>query len=43
MKIVVWKDGTWIATSKPTWEYENDPNWLMTIEVPAGETEGIKL
>lgn len=31
MKIVVWKDGTWLATTNQTWEYENDPDWLVTI------------
>jgi hypothetical protein len=38
MKIVVWKDGTWVATKGATWEYENDPEWLVTIEVPVAET-----
>ena len=31
MNIVVWKDGSWKAINGPTWEYENDPDWLVTI------------
>lgn len=33
--IVVWKDGTYNVFDGPgkTWEYENDPDWLVTIEV----------
>ena len=31
MKIVIWKDGTWKAVNGPTWEYENDADWLVTV------------
>lgn len=29
-KIVVWKDGSWKVVEH-SWEYENDPDWLVTI------------
>lgn len=33
-KIVVWKDGTYIYVKNGiTWEYENDPDWLLTIDI----------
>ena len=42
-KVVVWKDGTHIRTSGPTWEYENDPDWLVTIQVdPKPESREVK-
>lgn len=32
-KIVVWKDGTYKYISNGiTWEYENDPEWFVTID-----------
>lgn len=34
-QIVVWKDGTWLLVeSGVTYEYETDPDWLVTIPVP---------
>jgi len=30
--VVVWKDGTYKQTAKPG-QYENDPNWLVTVPV----------
>ena len=30
-KVVVWKDGSYRFFDGPTWEYENDPDWLVTI------------
>ena len=34
LKIVVWMDGsTALIDDGNSWEYENDPNWLTTIEV----------
>lgn len=30
-KTVVFKDGTSIETIGLTWEYENDPNWIITL------------
>ena len=33
MKIVIWKDGTYLKVKDGvTWEYENDKNWLVTID-----------
>jgi len=31
MKIVVWKNGTYKFVNGPTWEYEEDKDWLVTI------------
>jgi len=34
MKIIVWKDGTYKPVpDNASWEYENDPDWLVTIPV----------
>lgn len=33
MSIIVWKDGSWMLRNGPTWEYENDVDWLVTIPV----------
>ena len=37
MKLVIWKDEThhilYVTTNKATWEYENDPDWLMTLDI----------
>lgn len=36
MKIVVWKDGSYrYVENGVTWECEDDPNWLVTIPIPA--------
>lgn len=33
-KIVVWKDGTFkLVKDGITWEYENDADWLVTINL----------
>lgn len=32
-KIVVWKDGTYKEETGATWEYENDEDWLVTINL----------
>lgn len=29
--VVVWEDGSYLYVDGPTWEYENDPDWLATI------------
>lgn len=32
--IIVWKDGTYLFADKTSsWEYENDIDWLVTIEL----------
>lgn len=31
-KIVVYKDGSYIFCDV-SWEYENDPDWLVTIDL----------
>lgn len=31
-KVVVWKDGSYIFADI-TWEYENDSDWLTTIDL----------
>ena len=33
-KIVVWKDGTYLFTDV-SFEYENDENWFLTIDLNA--------
>jgi len=34
MKIVVWNDGSYrFFINEPTWEYENDEDWLVTINI----------
>jgi hypothetical protein len=34
MKVVVYKDGSWkVAANGITWENENDPEWLVTIDL----------
>lgn len=33
MKIIVWKNGDYkFVPANSTWEYENDPDWLVTID-----------
>lgn len=36
IKVLVWKNGSHIITQRPTWEYENDPEWLATIDPSEG-------
>lgn len=36
-KVVVYKDGTYIFDAGPMWEYENDPDWLVTIDISGSE------
>jgi hypothetical protein len=37
MKRVIYKNGTYIDADV-TWEYENDPDWLVTIQGCGGDT-----
>ena len=41
MKRVIYKNGTYID-SPCTWEYENDPDWLITLPSPKGSEKLIK-
>jgi hypothetical protein len=35
-KIMVYKDGSWkIVQSSSAWEFENDPDWLTSIDIEA--------
>ncbi len=43
MKVVVYKDGTYkFVENGITWEYENDPDWLVTIELPANKDSQLR-
>ena len=33
--VVIWKDGSHRFIDGPTYEYENDPDWLVTVELNA--------
>lgn len=33
--VIVWKDGSYKFVTGPTWEFENDPDWLVTIPLEA--------
>lgn len=43
-KIIVYKDGSYTFATPPVWEYENDENYLTTIDLSeAIDCEGKKI